>query len=72
MRVPIAGHLVGKSVETLNVDGKILVAGVSRGGTGFIPTAASRLQDGDYLIVMVEKDSMDTLDEMLAEPRDHA
>jgi trk system potassium uptake protein len=72
VRVPISGHLVGTSVETLNVEGKILVAGVSRGGTGFIPSGASRLQAGDYLIVMVEKDSMDVLDEMLADPGDHA
>ena len=72
VRVPISGHLVGKAIDTLNIEGKILVAGVSRGGTGFIPTPASRLQDGDYLIVMVEKESMDTLDELLADPGDHA
>jgi trk system potassium uptake protein TrkA len=72
VRVPCSGHLVGKRVHDLNVDGKILVAGVSRGGTGFVPTATSTLQDGDYLIVMVEKDSMDLLDEILAEPAEHA
>lgn len=72
VRVPIAGQLVGKAVESLNVEGRILVAGVSRGGTGFIPTPSSRLQDGDYLIVMVEKDSMDVLDELLVDPGDHA
>ena len=71
VRVPISGHLVGKAVHDLNVDGKILVAGVSRGGAGFIPTPSSRLQHGDYLIVMVEKESMDTLDEMLVAPGDH-
>lgn len=71
VRVPISGHLVGAPVEKLNVDGKILVAGVSRGGTGFIPTATSRLQEGDYLIVMVEKDSMEALDELLADPGEH-
>ena len=70
VRVPISGHLVGKAVHDLNVDGRILVAGVSRGGAGFIPTASSRLQHGDYLIVMVEKESMDTLDELLAPPGD--
>jgi trk system potassium uptake protein TrkA len=70
VRVPISGHLVGKAVHDLNVDGKILVAGVSRGGAGFIPTPSSRLQHGDYLIVMVEKESMDTLDEMLVAPGD--
>ena len=45
---------------------------MSRGGTGFIPTPTSRLQDGDYLIVMVEKESMDAFDELLDEPGDNA
>ena len=72
VRVPVGGHLVGKAVNDLNVEGKILVAGVSRGGTGYIPTPTSRLQDGDFLIVMVEKESMDAFDELLAEPGDHA
>jgi trk system potassium uptake protein TrkA len=71
VRVPIAGHLVGKAVQSLNVEGKILVAGVSRGGSGFIPTPSSRLQNGDYLIVMVEKESMDAFDELIAEPAEH-
>jgi Trk K+ transport system NAD-binding subunit len=65
-------HLVGKPVLSLNANGKILVAGVSRGGTGFIPTAESTLQEGDYLIVMMSKDGMELLDEQLAEPTEHA
>ena len=32
MRLEIAPHLVGKPVRALNVEGKILVAGVDRGG----------------------------------------
>jgi trk system potassium uptake protein len=71
VRVPVPPHLVGKPVTALNVDGKILIAGVSRGGAGFIPTASSTLQEGDYLIVMVAKDSMDLLDEQLAATGDH-
>ena len=70
MRVPVPHHLVGKSPTSLNVEGKILVAGVSRGGGGFIPTISSRLQDGDYLAVIMAKDGMDLLDELLAPP-DH-
>ena len=42
LRVPVPPHLVGKKVLRLNIDGKILVAGVSRGGGGFIPTAEAR------------------------------
>jgi Trk K+ transport system NAD-binding subunit len=48
MRVPVPSHLVGKPVSTLNVDGRILVAGVSRGGKGFIPSVDSTLQEGDF------------------------
>ena len=49
LRVPVPPHLVGKKVSDVNMDGKILVAGVSRGGGGFIPTADSTFQTGDYL-----------------------
>ena len=68
MRVPVPHHLVGKSATSINVDGKILVAGVSRGGGGFIPTSGSTLQEGDYLAVIMAKDGMDLLDELLATP----
>src|ERR671935_2557249 len=37
MRIEIPRHLVGKKVSSLNVDGKVLVAGVDRGGKGYIP-----------------------------------
>ncbi len=68
LRVPITGHLVGKHVNELNVDGKVLVAGVSRGGGGFIPTAGSTLQEGDFLVVMLAKDGMDLFDAAIAAP----
>jgi trk/ktr system potassium uptake protein len=68
LRVPVPHHLVGKTVSAVNVDGKILVAGVSRGGGGFIPAANSTFQEGDYLAVIMGKDGMDLLDEIMAEP----
>ena len=34
MRVEIPAHLVGKPVSSLNLEGKILVAGVDRGARG--------------------------------------
>ena len=40
---------------------------LARGG-GFIPTAGSTLQEGDYLAVIMAKDGMDLLDQVLAEP----
>jgi len=70
MRVPVPSHLVGKPVSTLNVDGHILVAGVSRGGKGFIPSVDSTLQEGDFLIITMGKDYMDELDALL-EPAEH-
>jgi trk system potassium uptake protein TrkA len=71
LRIPVPDHLVGKPALELNVEGKILVAGVSRGGTGFIPTATSTMQEGDYLIVMMAKDGSDLLDAALAPPAEH-
>jgi trk/ktr system potassium uptake protein len=68
MRVPVPAHLVGKPAHAIDVPGKILTAGVSRGGSGFIPTPESTLQDGDYLVVMMAKDGMDLLDEQLSTP----
>ena len=71
VRVPVPDHLVGKPVSDVNVDGRILVAGVSRGGKGFVPAADSRMQNGDFLIVMIGKDNMEELDAMLETPGEH-
>jgi trk system potassium uptake protein TrkA len=71
VRVPVPSHLVGKSTSTLNVDGKIMVSGVSRGGKGFIPSADSTMQAGDYLIVMIGKDHMEELEQMLDASAEH-
>jgi trk system potassium uptake protein TrkA len=71
MRVPVPAHLVGKPATGLNVPGKIMVVGVSRGGGGFLPSEDSLLQEGDYLAVMMAKDGLDTLDARLAAPEHH-
>ena len=68
MRLPVAEHLVGKPATSLNVPGKILIAGVSRGGGGFLPTEENTLQAGDYLIAMLTKDGVDMVDDVF-EPR---
>jgi trk system potassium uptake protein TrkA len=65
MRIPVPAHLIGKPANSLNVPGKILVAGVSRGGGGFLPTDDSMLQDGDFLVVMLTKDGVDAVDQLL-------
>jgi trk system potassium uptake protein TrkA len=71
MRLPVPGHLVGKRVGELDVDGKILVVGVDRGGTGFIPEPASTFQDDDVAHIVLHKDAMDLLDEILKPIGDH-
>ena len=68
MRVPVPEHLVGTKADALNVDGRILIAGVSRGGGGFIPTSDSTLQDGDYLVVMLTKDGVESWDAQMEPP----
>lgn len=65
MRVPVPGHLVGKPATAINVPGKVMVVGISRGGGGLLPTDDTMLKDGDYLGVMLVKDGMDALDEQL-------
>jgi trk system potassium uptake protein TrkA len=68
MRVPVPAHLVGKPATALNVPGRIMVVGVSRGGGGFLPTDQTALREGDFLAVILVKDGMDQLDEQLAAP----
>ena len=71
MRVPVPDHLVGKPVGALNEDGKVLVAGVDRMGSGFIPVASSTFQQGDIVQLILQKDGLDLLDEILAPVGDH-
>ena len=71
VRVPVPSHMVGKTVADINLAGKLLVVGVSRGGGGFLPTDQDALQDGDFLSVMMTKDGIDLLDGRLAGPHAH-
>jgi trk system potassium uptake protein TrkA len=71
MRVEVPPHLVGKPVSSLDVASKILVAGVDRGGRGFIPVPSSTFQAGDIAAVIVQKDALDTLDELLQPAAEH-
>ncbi|MGH2540496.1 MAG: potassium channel family protein [Actinomycetota bacterium] len=71
MRMPVSEHMVGKPATAFNVPGKILIAGVSRGGSGFLPTGDNTLQSGDYLVVMLTRDGLDTLDEIFERAAEH-
>jgi trk/ktr system potassium uptake protein len=72
MRVPVPDHLIGKPATSLNVPGKVMVVGVSRGGGGFLPTDDTMLKDGDFLAVMLTETGMTDLDEELAGHGEHA
>ena len=67
----IPDHLVGKHVDDLDAPGKILVVGVDRGGSGFIPELTSTFQDNDVAHVVLHKDAVDLLDELMAPIGDH-
>jgi trk system potassium uptake protein TrkA len=71
MRVRVPPHLVGKKVRALEVEGKILVGGVDRGGHGFIPDASSTFQEGDHAQLFVHRDALDLLDELLQPLAEH-
>jgi trk system potassium uptake protein TrkA len=71
MRIEVPSHLVGKPVSSVNLNGKILVAGVDRGGKGFIPVPSSTFQEGDYAAVIVQKDAVDMLEELLQPIAEH-
>ena len=65
MRLQVPSHLVGKPVSSFAVEGRILVAGVDRGGQGFIPVRSSTFQDGDLAHLIVHRDAMEELDQLL-------
>src|SRR3954468_1707293 len=71
MRVPVPDHLIGKPVSQLNDEGRVLVAGVDRMGSGFIPVASSTFQQGDIVQLILQKDGLDILDDMLAPAAEH-
>ncbi len=71
MRLRVPQHLVGTPVPQLNVEGKIMVIGVDRGGHGFIPSASSAFQDGDVAQLILHKDALDVLDEILTPVAEH-
>jgi trk system potassium uptake protein TrkA len=71
LRLPVPDHLVGKPVSSLELEGQIMVVGVDRGGTGFIPVQGSTFQEGDHTALVVHKDALETLDELLTPIGEH-
>jgi trk system potassium uptake protein TrkA len=64
-RMVVPDHLTGRPVRSVEAAGTILVAGVERGGSGFIPTEGSTFQQGDVAHFVLTKDSFDRLDALL-------
>jgi trk system potassium uptake protein TrkA len=64
-RMVVPDHLTGRPVRSVEAPGAILVAGVERGGSGFIPTEGSTFQQGDVAHFVLTKDSFDRLDALL-------
>jgi trk/ktr system potassium uptake protein len=65
MKIEVPSHLVGQPVSSLTQESKIIVVGVDRGGQGFIPDRSSTFKEGDVAHVVVHRESVDTLDELL-------
>jgi trk system potassium uptake protein TrkA len=66
MRIEVPEHLVGKQVSELFAVGRILVAAVTRGGSGFIPEKDSTFKEGDVAELVVHREALDELDVLLA------
>jgi trk system potassium uptake protein TrkA len=64
-RLVVPDHLIGRSVSAVQMPGTILIAGIERGGTGFVPVETSTFQQGDIAHFVLRKDSMDKLEVLL-------
>lgn len=71
LRVEVPSHMVGKPVSDMSEDGRVVVAGVERMGSGFIPVADSTFQEGDVAQVILVKDATEALDAMLTFVEEH-
>jgi trk system potassium uptake protein len=61
----IPDHLVGRAISSVEEDGVIEVAGVDRGGGGFIPKKDSTFQQGDVAHFILAPDAVSQLDILL-------
>ncbi len=67
LQVEVPAHLVGRKISEVCSEGEVVVVGVDRGGSGFMPKAKSTFQEGDIAHFMVHKDALDKYD-LLLEP----
>src|SRR5207247_1441227 len=62
VRVDVPAHLVGRPVSHLAEDGRVLVAGVERGGAAFVPSTNSTFQQGDVVQLILHQDALPGLE----------
>jgi trk system potassium uptake protein TrkA len=58
-------HLIGRTVNQLNVHGEVMVISITRKEQAFIPIMGTEFQEGDMLNLVVLSTAMDRLEEML-------
>lgn len=58
-------HLVGRTVNQLNVHGEVMVISITRNEQAFIPIVGTEFQEGDLINLVVLSSAMDRLEEML-------
>ena len=64
-QLEVPDHLIGQPIASVEKEGAIIVAGVERGGRGFLPVKGSTFQQGDLSHFLLTKDAMDDLEVLL-------
>jgi trk system potassium uptake protein TrkA len=67
MEVPL--HLVGHSVQQLNIPSEVMVTAITRNDHTFIPISGSDFREGDVAYILVSPAAMPRLEEMLGMER---
>lgn len=65
VRMEIPLHLVGHSVQQLNVPSEVMVTAITRNDHTFIPISGSDFREGDVAYILVSPAAMPRLEEML-------
>ena len=61
----VPDHLAGKPISSVEAPGAVRVAGVDRGGRGFIPVESNTFQQGDIAHFIVSSDAVTKLDHLM-------
>jgi trk system potassium uptake protein len=61
----VPDHMVGKPISSVEDAGAVRVAGIDRGGRGFVPSDGNTFQQGDIAHFFVTFDAVNRLDQLL-------